>query len=357
MIKLKVIFIDDDVSIADTVKDLLELDNFLVKTCSKPKDAIDLIKRWRPEIILCDIMMPEIDGFELVKKIKIEKEIAHIPIIFITAKNLEDTFRRSMSVGIDDFINKPFVIAEVKEAILSRLNRYKEIKNNPYFDIIQENKKYKENNITSPLYGLLGSIQLFTNRNSDPNKKNENIFFPDIKKTEYRLSRTFQNIILLKQRVKDKPKEIRYYNTEVKKTIDDTIFELCNLHVLSKERFKIDIQKKHININPIDLSYLLFEILSNAIKFSQFDTIIEIKSEELKNTTQLIIKDHGRGFAINEIRSISPLNQFERETKDYSGLGIGIPLCKKLVEKMNGEFKIDSKKNRYTKVYIKMPKH
>lgn len=129
MKKSKVLTIDDDRSIINTLKDLLELNNFLVETCSNPEDALEIIKNWEPDIILSDIMMPKIDGFELVKKIKIEKEIAHIPIIFLTSKNLEDSLRKSMKAGVDDFICKPFTISDVKEAIISRLNRFKEIKN------------------------------------------------------------------------------------------------------------------------------------------------------------------------------------------------------------------------------------
>ncbi|MCR9183598.1 MAG: response regulator [Flavobacteriaceae bacterium] len=129
MKKSKVIIIDDDRYIIDTLKDLLELNNFLVETCSNSEDALDIIKSSKPDVILSDIMMPKVDGFELVKKIKIDKEIAHIPIIFLTSKNLEDSLRKSMKAGVDDFICKPFTISDVKEAIISRLNRFKEIKN------------------------------------------------------------------------------------------------------------------------------------------------------------------------------------------------------------------------------------
>lgn len=356
MTQTKVTLIDDEINILETLKDLLELDNYLVQLCINPLDAINLIKTWKPNIIICDIMMPKIDGFELVEKIRNDKEIAHIPVIFLTAKNITENFRKSMTMGVDDFINKPFVFDEIKVAIKSRLNRFNEIKENPYFDLREENKKYKDNNITSPLYGILGSLQLFTNINAKTKNEDETNFFPAIKKTEYRLSRTFQNIILLKQRVKEKEKEIRNYKTSIEKSINDTIFEICNLYDLPESRFIIDIQKKNININPIDLSYILFEILTNAIKFTELDTTIEIKSEDLKNSSQIIIKDYGKGFSTNEIKNIAPFTQFQRATKDDTGLGLGITLCKKLVEKMEGEFRINSKKNNFTKVYIKMPK-
>jgi DNA-binding response OmpR family regulator len=135
MKQIKITYIDDECMILETVKDLMELDSFSVNTCSDPKRAIEQIKEWQPEIILCDIMMPQIDGFELVKTIREDHEIAHIPIIFITAKNIDDNFRKSMNIGIDDYISKPFVIDDIKNAVKSRLKRYEEVSNVDKFDL------------------------------------------------------------------------------------------------------------------------------------------------------------------------------------------------------------------------------
>jgi CheY-like chemotaxis protein len=79
--------------------------------------------------------MPQIDGFELVKTIREDHEIAHIPIIFVTAKNIDDNFRKSMNIGVDDYISKPFVIDDIKNAVISRLKRYEEISKIDKFDL------------------------------------------------------------------------------------------------------------------------------------------------------------------------------------------------------------------------------
>ena len=135
MKQIKITYIDDECMILETVKDLMELDIFSVNTCPDPKKAIEQIKEWQPEIILCDIMMPQIDGFELVKTIREDHEIAHIPIIFVTAKNIDDNFRKSMNIGVDDYISKPFVIDDIKNAVISRLKRYEEISKIDKFDL------------------------------------------------------------------------------------------------------------------------------------------------------------------------------------------------------------------------------
>lgn len=353
--KIKIFIIDDEINILETLNDLLSLDAYSVKSCSNPLEAIEIIKKWKPEIILSDILMPKLDGFELLKKIRDDKEINHIPVIFLTAKNIDENYRKAMDQGVDDYITKPFIYEDIVNAIQSRINRFRDINKTKYFDLKSENQKYVTNNVITPMYGIIGSLDFFSNIDSNLKSNDKNDYFSVIEKSEYKLNRTFQNILLLKQRLKTENEKIIFYETKVEKIISDTIFELCNIYDIEFSRFKLNLKEKYVNINPIDLSFILFELLSNAIKFSDQHASIEIKTEKLKNHTQIVLKDYGRGFSTAELKSVAPLNQFDIEKTNNSSLGLGLTLCKKLISKLDGELKIQSKKNIHTKVYIKIP--
>jgi CRP-like cAMP-binding protein len=85
--------------------------------------GVELAKRTKPDIILCDIMMPELDGYGVISILSKNPETASIPFIFFSAKSEKDDFRKGMNLGADDYVTKPFTETELMEAIESRLSR------------------------------------------------------------------------------------------------------------------------------------------------------------------------------------------------------------------------------------------
>jgi DNA-binding response OmpR family regulator len=117
----KIMIVDDEEDILFTVGKMLELDGYKVIRCNNGKECLNELEEELPDLVLLDIMMPEINGWDLAAKIKENPEWKQIPIIFLTAKG--DT----MSVGMgglaaDDYIVKPFNVKELKERIAQVLN-------------------------------------------------------------------------------------------------------------------------------------------------------------------------------------------------------------------------------------------
>lgn len=118
----KIMIVDDEEDILFTVGKMLELDGYEVIRCTNGKECLNELEEELPDLVLLDIMMPEINGWDLAAKIKENPDWKQIPIIFLTAKG--DT----MSVGMgglaaDDYIVKPFNVKELKERINQVLNR------------------------------------------------------------------------------------------------------------------------------------------------------------------------------------------------------------------------------------------
>lgn len=135
-----VLLIEDDLVLRENTAELLELSKYKVITASNGKTGVSLAKKHHPDIIICDIMMPELDGYGVLKNLSKSKKTKYIPFIFLSAKTERTDVRKGMNLGADDYITKPFSEDELISAIESRLAKIsilEELKNNQK-DVIDE---------------------------------------------------------------------------------------------------------------------------------------------------------------------------------------------------------------------------
>lgn len=134
--KRTILIIEDDYSLRTAIIKLLEVNNFSTIAFADGESALKIIKLVRPDLIICDIILPGIDGFEVLKHIKEQFENEEpIPFIYLTAKVDNGDFRKGMSLGADDYITKPFKSQDLLDSIKTRLRK---------FDNIRQNKREKE---------------------------------------------------------------------------------------------------------------------------------------------------------------------------------------------------------------------
>ncbi len=124
----KILVIEDEESVRENLLDLLESENFETITAANGAMGINLAVSVMPDLILCDMMMPEIDGYGVLKVLRQEPLTATIPFIFLTAKSAKADFRQGMDMGADDYLTKPFTRAELLGAIINRLERQATLK-------------------------------------------------------------------------------------------------------------------------------------------------------------------------------------------------------------------------------------
>lgn len=119
----KILVIEDNTNIRENIAEILELANYEVVTAENGKVGVAAAKSEGPDLILCDIMMPELDGYGVIKILSRNPETASIPFIFLTAKSEKGDFRKGMNLGADDYITKPFEEDELLDVIETRLKK------------------------------------------------------------------------------------------------------------------------------------------------------------------------------------------------------------------------------------------
>lgn len=119
----KILIIEDNADVRENLSEILELSNFQTITAENGKIGVDKALRELPDLILCDVMMPELDGFGVLHILSRNHKTADIPFIFLTAKNEKEDFRRGMALGADDYITKPFDDEQLLQTIDARLKK------------------------------------------------------------------------------------------------------------------------------------------------------------------------------------------------------------------------------------------
>ena len=122
---MKILVIDDEEHILELLKFNLELSGFDVCVSSEANQAIELIGKEKPDLLLLDWMLPKISGIDILRKIRQDENIYDLPVIMLTAKSMEDDKIQGLNVGADDYITKPFSIKELMARINTILRRYR----------------------------------------------------------------------------------------------------------------------------------------------------------------------------------------------------------------------------------------
>lgn len=119
----RILLIEDNIEVRENTSEILSLANYEVITAENGKIGVDLAQREKPDLIICDIMMPELDGFGVLHILGKKPETARIPFIFLTAKTEKDDIRKGMTLGADDYLTKPFDDTDLLNAVETRLRK------------------------------------------------------------------------------------------------------------------------------------------------------------------------------------------------------------------------------------------
>src|ERR1700744_1566288 len=126
----KILLIEDNNEMRENISEILSLANYAVLTAENGKTGVEIAKKDKPDLIICDIMMPDLDGYGVLHILSKDPETIAIPFIFLTSKAKKSDLRKGMSLGADDYLTKPFVDTELLNAVEVRLRKNEFFKKN-----------------------------------------------------------------------------------------------------------------------------------------------------------------------------------------------------------------------------------
>ncbi|MEQ8186471.1 MAG: response regulator [Candidatus Eremiobacterota bacterium] len=357
----KILVIEDEPSVLANILKTLEFENYQASGAENGLSGLARAKELFPDLIICDVMMPEMDGYSVLSELRKDPLTATIPFIFLTAKADRLEQRQGMELGADDYITKPFTRKELLSAINTRLKK-QEIIHNKSREKLDELRtsiaRALPHEFRSPLNGILGLSEILINEYETIERDELLELVQEIYNSGQRLHRLIQNTLLyaeleLAEANLDRIKLLQGNMNSVKHVISHVAEKKARLENRENDLI-LEIEDGAINISETNLEKILEELLDNAFKFSSSGHSVHIIAR-FDNMFHLYITDRGRGMTPLQIADIGAYIQFERKIYEQQGVGLGLIITRRLVEFAGGNFIIESEAGKGTTVQVSLP--
>lgn len=353
----RILIVDDIAQNIQLIGAVLKAQGYKISFAQNGQQALDVIQSYEFDLILLDIMMPGIDGFETIQRIKQIPAYKEVPVIFLTAKEDADSVAKGFELGGVDYIKKPFnkteLLARIKTHLtikkqkddLKKLNDTKDM----FFSIISHDLK-------NPFHTLIGLTELLIDSKDLFSPEEEKKALTEMHHTAKHTYSLFDNILQWA-----KLNQGRLEPTFQIETLPDIINSELELLKAQATKKKINISTElakmpEIEVDKNMIKTIIRNLVSNAIKFTKNGGTVTIKSIDQNQYVELSVSDNGIGIAPeyqNEI--FYQKHKATYGTNNEKGTGLGLYLVKELVELHNGKITVESELDKGTIFRIQLP--
>ncbi|WP_319589978.1 hybrid sensor histidine kinase/response regulator [uncultured Draconibacterium sp.] len=359
-----ILIVDDNPNNIKIVALILRSLKYKIVIATNGEQAIELVDQTRPDLILLDIMMPKMDGFEACSIIKEKEENSNIPVIFITALNDTESLVKGFKAGGVDYITKPFN----KDELVSRVKTHLELKQTR--DRLEKTTQHLSelNTLKDKMFSVIGhdlrsplsSVKMtleflskMTDKQDDPVAENIHIML----KTTDEVFGLLENLLGW---AKSQSGNLSINKEEVQ--ISDIVNSVYLLNKgnleLKKILFKTEIEdsdKVYADLSMMKV--VLRNLVSNAIKFTPDEGTITVSATPKEGKTIISVADSGVGISEEDLPKVLNPNTHHTTygTNREAGSGLGLTLCKDFVEKNDGTIWVESELGKGSTFFIEIP--
>lgn len=350
----KILIVDDVMSNVLLLKVLLTNEKFAIATASNGRQALEQVEKENPDLVLLDVMMPDMSGFEVAQHLKSNPNTADIPIIFLTALNSTADIVKGFQVGANDFISKPFNKEELiirvthqislvaaKRLILSKTEELQRT-------IAGRDKLYSV--IAHDLRSPMGSIKMVLNMLilNLPSEKIGAEMYELLTMANQTTEDVFSLLDNLLKWTKSQIGKLNvvYQDVDLVEATDGVIEIFSMVASLKKIRIhEMKPEKMMVNADIDMLKTVVRNLLSNAIKFSKENSEVLVKMEEVDGMAVVSVQDYGCGISEEGQKKLLHTDTHFSTfgTNNEEGSGLGLLLCKDFVVKNGGKLWFTSK--------------
>lgn len=362
----KILIVDDVMSNVLLLKVLLTNEKFAIATASNGQQALEQVDKEHPDLVLLDVMMPDLSGFEVAERLKANPETADIPIIFLTALNSTTDIVKGFQVGANDFIFKPFnkeeliirVTHQISLVAAKRiiLKKTEELQRT----IAGRDKLYSV--IAHDLRSPMGSIKMVLNMlilNLPAEKIGDEMY-----ELLTMANQTTEDVFSLLDNLLKWTKSqignlsVVYQDIDVVEVVDSVIDVFNMVAGLKKITIRVEKPAKLPVSADIDmLKTVVRNLISNAIKFSKEGSEVLVKMEEQDGMVVVSVQDHGCGIDEEGQKKLlhTDTHFSTLGTNNEEGSGLGLLLCLDFVMKNGGKLWFVSRKDEGSTFSFSVP--
>ncbi len=361
-----ILIVEDDTIIRSNLAVILSEAGYETLTAPDGLQGLAAAIEYLPDLILCDLMMPGLDGFEVLDALRKRSTTASIPVIILTALDENSTTRRAMSLGADDYISKPFSPPDLLDAIRSRLARRTQLSQE--YEQRMEDMRASimhalPHEVRTSLTGILGYTEFLRMvRGDDLHIDQVKDIMAKIEDSANRLRDVTERYLtyIHLQGIQENSEQLAVFRKAVacctKATITNSATRVAQACGRSAD-LQQDVESGAICISDPYLEMIVLELVDNACKFSRTGGAVRVQGRPnlVRGVYQLSITDYGQGMTRADINRIGALQQFDRVYNEQQGLGLGLAIVKRLIALHAGSLTITSEPNQGSTFYVTLP--
>lgn len=360
----KILVVEDTHSLRKDILEMLNFEGFEVRGAEDGIAGVQAAYQFQPDLIICDILMPGLDGYGVLAELKKDTAMSTIPFIFLTAKADKSDMRKGMEMGAYDYLTKPFSASELIAAVHTQLDRRDVIKklSDKRLEDLRENILLAlPHEIRTPLTSILGFSDIIAADSYDREPEQIAEMAQYINDAGARLYRLTENYLAYAQlevmmtNAKWAEALHGYTTSDPRVIVHDAALEKAQaMHREDDLSLEVD-ANANVRILPDHLKKIVEELTDNAFKFSRWGTPVHVSTHLDDHKYRITVEDRGRGMTPEQIAAVGAYMQFGRRWFEQQGLGLGLIITRRLSELYDGETTIESAPDQYTRVTVTLP--
>lgn len=352
---------------AEGIRDTLELADYEVMLAANGREGLERLTQRKPALIISDIMMKEIDGYEFCQIVQAESAWVDIPFIFLTAKRRAEDIRRGKQLGVDDYLTKPFLpddLLVIVQAKIERAQARQAVARAEVTTLKDELTMMIGHELRTPLTYIHGYLELMASGRNALTEEELTTYLRGIKIGSDRLGQVVQDVLTWLA-IRTGKAEHKY---QVLARVDEQLTALLHLSIA---RFAERAQERGVelvleippSLPPLracrtQIEEILRQLLDNAIKFSLAEGgVVRVVALETPEGIQVSVQDHGVGIPAHQLPYIfEPMLQINRSQYEQQGTGLGLAIARAYVELHGGHIWVESEPKQGSTFYFVLPK-
>jgi signal transduction histidine kinase len=356
--KSVVLAVDDTEQNLSVLGNILSDNNYLVSFATSGMEAFETLQELTPDLILLDVMMPEMDGYEVCKRIKENEKLKGIPVIFLTAKIGTEDIVKGFQLGASDYITKPFKKEELLARVKTHIDLRKALKTSQ--ELLRMRDKIFSiiaHDLRSPIATFMSVMNFITDHNKSISSDKIQKYLEELKHISKNAYNLLENLLNW-ARSQQKMVKFEFSINKVKNLVDESIALLGQM-----------VSKKFITIsNEIDenvtayfdkntISTVFRNLISNSLKFANSHGEVKVTCKKVNDFLQISVIDNGIGITPENASKLFKEDQIFSTygTQKEKGTGLGLLLCKDFIEANGGKIWYENELDKGTTFHFTMP--